>query len=161
MAKRTKEVVAHGTEASLFRERFIEPDASWPATKVRAYERGLRHATQTLERTGGTLSLQQVTKQLGVSRQTIAKKVKNGDLFTVPGSSGRRRYPALQFREGGIVPGLKKVVPALPSTHPYFILNFLTQPNDLSGDRRPMPAARAKSLRRACKSAPSAMSCAT
>ena len=27
---------------------------------------------------------------------------------------------------------------ALPSTHPCFILNFLTQPNDLSGDKRPI-----------------------
>jgi len=128
-----------GKEASRFVGRPVEPWASWPAAKLRAYEKGLVDAGEMLAKTGGTLSLQQVAGRLGVSRQTVAKKVKRGELFTVPGPSKRRCYPAIQFdSSGAIVPGLKDVISALPTANPYFVLNFLASPNDLSGDRPPI-----------------------
>jgi len=115
----------------------VLPDASWPKAKVRAYERGLIHAKLSLEGTGGTLSLHRVSETLGISRWAVARKIKSGSLFAVPGPSGRRRCPAIQFTStGSIVPGIKDVIAAIGPCHPHTLLWFLATPIDLLNYKR-------------------------
>lgn len=116
-----------------------------PGPRARAILRGVENARQDLKDAGGAFDIEDVRKLLhGVSRQAIDKRVKDGALLAVPGPSGKRRFPALQFQpDGGVVPGLKEVQAALGYTSPWSVLNFLVNPHDLLDRRAPIDLLRA------------------
>jgi len=111
-----------------------------PGPRARALLRGLENAQQDLKDAGGAFEIEDVRKLLhGVSRQAIDKRVKDGTLLAVPGPSGRRGFPALQFQpDGAVVPGLKDVQAALGYTSPWSVLSFLVNPHDLLDGRAPI-----------------------
>jgi hypothetical protein len=79
----------------------------------------------------------------GVSRQAVDKRVADGSLLAVPGPQGRRRFPTLQFNDdGSLVEGLKAVRQALGFSSPWAVLNFLVNPNDALGGRKPIEVLR-------------------
>jgi len=108
-----------------------------PGAKARALLRGRRIADADLKAAGGTFGLHEVMDLLRISRQAIDKKVKLDALLAVPGPGNERRYPSCQFHRGGIVPGLRAVLQALPSRDPWFRLNFLVNPAPSLANRRP------------------------
>ncbi|WP_293400318.1 hypothetical protein [Phenylobacterium sp.] len=67
------------------------------------------------------------------------KRVHDGALLAVPGPSGHRHFPTIQFnRDGSVVDGLKGVQAALNFSSPWAVLNFLVNDNDRLGGRRPI-----------------------
>jgi hypothetical protein len=118
--------------------RAIEATAYQPSARARALLRGKEIRESDLRDSGGTYTLQEVEKFLGISRQAIEKKVRANALLAVPGRHNQRQYPVVQFTEDGIVPRLDDVLKSLPSTNGWFRLNFLIRPDARLGGRRPI-----------------------
>ncbi|MCE6957866.1 DUF2384 domain-containing protein [Cereibacter sphaeroides] len=116
------------------------PEAYRPDARARAILRGVEIAEQDLAAAGGAYDLAEVQRLMrGVSRQAVDKRVQDGSLLAVPGPSNRKVYPTLQFtRDGSPVPGLKGVRNALGVTSPWSVLNFLANPHDALGGRKPI-----------------------
>jgi hypothetical protein len=97
-----------------------------------AYARGAEQKAQLLKACGGTLSVNEVATLLGVSRQAIDKRRREGKLIAVP-KGADFAYPAIQFEDGAVVPGLQKLLAELESAS-WVALQFLMAPSEqLSG----------------------------
>ena len=133
----------------------IDTEAFEPSAKARALLRGVRTAQEDLKRAGGAYELDEVRALLnGVSRQAVEKRVREGSLLAVPGPSNRRRFPTIQFTdEGEVVDGLREVRQALPFRNPWAVLNFLVNPDDRLGGRRPIDALKAGEIAQVAEAA--------
>lgn len=120
--------------------RTVRENAFQPSARARAILRGVAHAEADLKDAGGAFDVDEVRTLLrGVSRQAIDKRVNDGSLLAIPGPSGRRRFPAIQFKDdGSLVPGLKEVQTALGYSSPWSVLNFLINGHDLLDGDRPI-----------------------
>ncbi len=78
----------------------------------------LRKAAEPLLETGEVCAL------LGVSRETIRKKVDRRQLLALP-KGGDRVFPAFQFKDGQVLPGLAEVLGLLDTDSPFAALSFL------------------------------------
>ncbi|MCS3448625.1 MULTISPECIES: hypothetical protein [Bradyrhizobium] len=118
----------------------VNKDAFAPDARALAVLEGVRIAQEDLRRSGGAYDLDQVRTLLrGISRQAVDKRVQEGSLLAVPGPSNHRSFPTLQFNvDGTVVEGLKSVQEALPTNNPWTVLNFLAQPDDRLGGRKPI-----------------------
>ena len=98
--------------------------------------RGLQMKLELLERAGGALQPSEVAGLLRMSRQAVGKRRRNGKLLAVV--TGRRgfEYPACQFGDGGVVPGLAEVLAAFDDdVDSWMRLSFLVSPlGSLGGD---------------------------
>ena len=103
-----------------------------------------------LTREGGTVSLSHAAKlyrqPLGVSRQALTDQIRKGNVIAY--QSGKRGYvlPVWQFRpEGGLLPGLEKVLEALRAHPGYGSLlpfTFFLQEHPVTDYRTPLAALR-------------------
>jgi len=127
-------------EAAKSRAPVVNNEAFAPDARARAVLEGVRIAQEDLRRSGGAYDLDQVRTILrGISRQAVDKRVQEGSLLAVPGPSNHRSFPTLQFNaDGTVVKGLKSIREALPTDNPWTVLNFLVQPDDRLGGRRPI-----------------------
>ncbi|MCF7645504.1 hypothetical protein KQ944_10810 [Bacillus subtilis] len=118
----------------------LAKEAYQPDARALALLRGVEIAQQDLREAGGAYTLEQVRLLLqGISRQAVDKRVQEGTLLAVPGPANRRAYPTIQFlNDGSIVAGLKAVRQALGSTNPWFILNFLSRPDERLNGKKPI-----------------------
>ncbi|WP_050421228.1 hypothetical protein [Bradyrhizobium tropiciagri] len=118
----------------------VNKDAFTPDARALAVLEGVRIAQEDLRRSGGAYDLEQVRTLLrGISRQAVDKRVQEGSLLAVPGPSNHRSFPTFQFNvDGTVVEGLKSVQDALPTNNPWTVLNFLAQPDDRLGGRKPI-----------------------
>ncbi|MBP2427426.1 hypothetical protein [Bradyrhizobium elkanii] len=118
----------------------VNKDAFAPDARALAVLEGVRIAQEDLRRSGGAYDLDQVRTLLrGISRQAVDKRVQEGSLLAVPGPSNHRSFPTLQFNvDGTVVEGLKSVQEALPTNNPWTVLNFLAQPDERLGGRKPI-----------------------
>jgi hypothetical protein len=117
----------------------IDPSAFEPSAKSRALLRGVEMAQETLRKSGGSFSLNEVRMLLhDVSRQRIDKRIHDGSLLAVPGPGNVRRFPTVQFTAEGVVAGLKEVQDALPTKNPWAILSFLVEPDVRLNNRTPI-----------------------
>lgn len=121
-------------------DHLVEPQAFEPDARAQAILRGVKAAHASLAAAGGAYTLEQVQALLGgITRQAVEKRVREGGLLAVPGPSGRRAYPTVQFADDGSpVPGLKAVREALGDAGPWSALSFLVSPHDDLGGRRPV-----------------------
>ena len=85
--------------------------------------RGLARIAQLRRAAEPVLETGQVCVLLGVSRETIRKKVDRKQLLALP-KGGDRVFPAFQFKEGDVVPGLAEVLAALHTDSPFVALSF-------------------------------------
>lgn len=94
------------------------------AARLRGLERmaALRKAAEPVLESG------QVCALLGVSRETVRKKINRKQLLALP-KGGDRVFPAFQFKDGDALPGLAKVLAALDSDSPFVTLSFLLGKN--------------------------------
>lgn len=118
----------------------LAKEAYQPDARALALLRGVEIAQQDLREAGGAYTLEQVRLLLqGISRQAVDKRVQEGTLLAVPGPANRRAYPTIQFlNDGSIVAGLKAVRQALGSANPWFILNFLSRPDERLNGKKPI-----------------------
>lgn len=97
--------------------------------------RGLRARERLLAAEGGSYSTAQVAEVLGISRQAVDNRRKNGKLIGV--SLGKRGYvyPAWQFGLGETLAGLDVVLAALGKGSAWSQLSFMLNGNSwLDGD---------------------------
>lgn len=90
--------------------------------------RGLARMAQLRKAAEPVLETGEVCELLGVSRETIRKKVDRKQLLALP-KGGDRVFPAFQFREGDILPGIAEVLLALETDSPFVALSFLLNKN--------------------------------
>ncbi len=92
--------------------------------RMRGLERmaELRRAAEPVLETGEVCAL------LGLSRETIRKKVDRKQLLALP-KGGDRVFPAFQFQEGDVLPGLAEVLSVLDTDSPFVVLAFLLSKN--------------------------------
>ncbi|MHB0877268.1 MAG: hypothetical protein ACYC5O_14620 [Anaerolineae bacterium] len=117
-----------------------EGSAAHPLTG--ALLRGQLAKRRLLEAGGGTLSSAEVARLLGVSRQTVNNRRLKGRLIGVPSTRGDYEYPAWQFADGGVLPGLERVLMALRDHHPWTQLSYMLNPDSRLGDRTPLEVLR-------------------
>ncbi|MGE3841402.1 MAG: hypothetical protein AB7I50_07430 [Vicinamibacterales bacterium] len=112
-----------------------ELSAADPLAPARLRGVAARHAL--LERAGGTLSTEEVAAALNLSRQAVDKRRRAGRLLAL--SFGRRgyRYPAFQFVDGDVLPGLERVLPELGDQDVWSRLAFFVNRRSDLGDKAP------------------------
>lgn len=119
-----------GTLARILTEVAAQPSVQSLDPLAEAFARGAQMQQEMLDQVGGAWSAQQVASHLGVSRQAVDKRRKRGTLLAVE-SSGGYAFPACQFTEGGVLPGLPEVLQSIDSPNGWTKLSLL-----LSGTQR-------------------------
>jgi hypothetical protein len=104
--------------------------------------RGQLAKRSLLEEGGGTLSSAEVAHLLGVSRQTVNNRRLKGRLIGVTSSRGDYEYPAWQFADGAVLPGLERVLLALRDHQPWTQISYMLNPDTRLGDGVPLDALR-------------------
>lgn len=91
--------------------------------------RGIAARERLLNAEGGSLSVSQVEKMLGISRQAIHKRCSKGKLIALSTSKRGYLFPSWQFTANGILPGLEQVLVALDENDPWMQASFMLNPN--------------------------------
>jgi hypothetical protein len=86
--------------------------------------RGLARIAELRKAAEPVLETGEVCALLGLSRETIRKKVDRKQLLALP-KGGDRVFPVFQFKEGDVLPGLAEVLEALDTDSPFVALAFL------------------------------------
>ena len=107
-----------------------------------AIARGAAVRARLAEAAGGMLSADDAGKALGISRQAVDKRRATGKLLALR-VRGDWHYPAAQFRDGEVLPGIEEAVAAMPDAGAWSVLDFLLAPDDALGGRSPFAALRA------------------
>jgi excisionase family DNA binding protein len=84
-----------------------------------------------------TLSVDQVAQQLGIDQSRVRHLINDRPvrLYSVK-LGARRRIPAWQIQGGALLPGLDRVVEAIPAgAHPLDVAGVMTTPQDELGGR--------------------------
>lgn len=110
-----------------------------------AIARGADVRAGLAEAAGGMLSADEAGKALGISRQAVDKRRTAGKLLAVR-VRGDWHYPAAQFRDGGVLPGIEDVVAGMADASAWSVLDFLLAPDDALDGRPPLAALRAGDL---------------
>jgi hypothetical protein len=92
-----------------------------------------------LRRAGGALSTEEAERLLGITDQALDERRRAGTLLAIR-EGGDWRYPACQFEQGDVVPGLAEVVRGLAEAGPWVTLDFLLAPDTVLGGRTPLQA---------------------
>jgi hypothetical protein len=86
--------------------------------------RNVEHRQKLLQLAGGALSAEEAGRTLGITRQAVDKRRRANTLLAVREGSDWR-YPACQFHQGEILPGIADVVQGFASAGPWTALDFL------------------------------------
>jgi hypothetical protein len=89
------------------------------------------------------LSAEAAGREIGISRQAIDKRRRNGALLALPAGKDYR-YPAWQFAGGAALPGLKDVLRTLGDIGPWTTYRFFTSPSFTLGGRTPADTLKSK-----------------
>lgn len=96
--------------------------------------RGLERIVELRKAAEPVLETGQVCELLGVSRETIRKKVDRQQLIALPKGSDRV-FPLFQFKEGAVLPGIPQVLEALDTDSVFTTLAFLLSKNPEFADK--------------------------
>lgn len=86
--------------------------------------RGLSRLAELRKAAEPTLETAGVCELLGVSRETVRKKVERRQLLALPKGESDRVFPAFQFQDGAVVPGVREVLEQLSTDSPFVALSF-------------------------------------
>lgn len=100
---------------------------------LEAYEGKDDAATRTAERYATMMSLAltegEVQRVLGVKPSRVRQRIADRSLYAIAVGK-ERRFPQVQFHEKDLVPGIGRVLQALPEDlHPVEVESWLTSPN--------------------------------
>jgi len=109
---------------------------------IRAKLRGIEHRKRILEKLGGTLSAEQVSELIGISRQAVDRRRSQNQLIGLTQGKRGYAYPAFQFEDGKTLDGLKEVLHALSGHDPWMQSIFFANGNDRLTGRTPLDALR-------------------
>jgi Protein of unknown function (DUF2384) len=125
-----------------------EPAASASDQALLAFRSLLQFFATRRDLLEGAVTAPQAAKLLGVSRQTPLNRVRDNTLLAVL-DRGAYRFPAWQFDpqgEGGVLPGLSRVLDALEPQRPFAKLVWLRRPNPTLEGREPLDLLRDREL---------------
>jgi Protein of unknown function (DUF2384) len=125
-----------------------EPAASASAQALLAFRSLLQFFATRRDLLEDALTAPQAAKLLGVSRQTPLNRVRDNTLLAVL-DRGAYRFPIWQFDpqgEGGVLPGLSRVLDALEPQQPFAKLVWLRRPNPTLEGREPLDLLRDREL---------------
>jgi hypothetical protein len=91
---------------------------------------------------GGALERKEVMARARVSHQTVANWRREGAIIALPRGMRDFVYPACQFTETGLLPGLADVLRASSLRDPWSRLGMLLTRSDRLGRRSPLEALR-------------------
>ena len=100
--------------------------------------KGLRARSELLKREGGVITSSQAAELLGISRQAVDKRRKQGKLLAVPLGKKGYFYPVWQFSEDGILPGFEEVMNLLKDYDPWMKIIFMLNANHHLENRSPL-----------------------
>jgi hypothetical protein len=105
---------------------------------ARARLRGLAIQQEILRAEGPPLTSEEVGERLSISRQAVDKRRQAGGLLGL--TTGRRGYlyPAWQFTDHGVLPGLRETLDALDIQDPWARAAFFLGTNSYLDDERPI-----------------------
>lgn len=107
-----------------------------------AQARGLEMRERLLRAEGGTLTVMQVAKHFHISRQSVDRRRRQGQLLAIPIGRHGYRYPAWQLTPGGTLPGWAEVLAVLQNRDGWSKMIFFLSPNDRLQHRTPLAALR-------------------
>jgi hypothetical protein len=97
--------------------------------------RGIGARERLIERAGGLLRLGEAAEFLGVTPQAVTGRRTRGTILAVPMPNGEWVYPACQFTEDGLVPGLDGLLRVFHDADPWTRLAVLLAPAGRFGGR--------------------------
>jgi hypothetical protein len=109
---------------------------------IRAKLRGIEYRKRIIEKLGGTLSAEQVSELVGISRQAVDRRRSQNQLIGLTQGKRGYAYPAFQFEDGKTLDGLKEVLHALSGHDPWMQSIFFANGNDRLTGRTPLDALR-------------------
>jgi hypothetical protein len=109
---------------------------------IRAKLGGIEHRKRILEKLGGTLSAEQVSELIGISRQAVDRRRSQNQLIGLTQGKRGYAYPAFQFEDGKTLDGLKEVLDALSGHDPWMQSIFFANGNDRLTGKTPLDALR-------------------
>ena len=108
---------------------------------VPALARNVEHRRELLKRAGGVLSADEAGEIVGVTRQAIDKRRRNGAILAVREGSDWK-YPTCQFQDGEVLPGIADIVRGFDTQGAWVALDFLLAADSALGGRSPLEALR-------------------
>ena len=96
---------------------------------------------EIIRRAGGLKNAKWVADYLAISPKSVAAKARRGEVLALT-RGDRNLYPAFQFQDGQVLPGLRELLEALPLTNGWSRLSFLLTPDPGLDDRSPIEAFR-------------------
>lgn len=112
----------------------LEEDDPLAAARLR----GLAVRAELLKAEGGVLSVNEVATRLGISRQAVDKRRRARQLLALPMGKSRYSYPAWQFSENGVLPGVEEVLQAFQDEAPWSQAAFFLGGNTVLDGQRPI-----------------------
>jgi hypothetical protein len=109
---------------------------------AQAYLRGAQQRDRILGR-ADMLGVEQVAQILGLTRQAVDLRRRKGRLVGLQRERRGYLYPAWQFLDGGLVPGLEDVLAALDGPGPWTAYRFFTARDPRLRERCPIDVLRA------------------
>jgi len=112
----------------------------------RARLRGLSRLAELRKAAEPSMETAAVCELLGVSRETVRKKVERKQLLALPKGESDRVFPALQFQDGVVVPGVREVLEQLNTDSPFVALSFFLSRSPSFGNKSAIDALKAGML---------------
>ncbi len=103
-----------------------------------AKRRGEQAKRDILAMQGDLLDASEVASRLGLSKPEVEARRQVGLLLALPLDDGTLGFPAWQFADGGLLPGLDDVLRSLPAQDPWSRLLFFLSGDPYLDDRTPL-----------------------
>ena len=124
----------HDLQVSLNEVDFLVKAAQLAACTIvqrlhKARLRGVHRMVELRKLAEPVLESGEVCQLLGVSRETVRKKVDRRQLLALP-KGGDRVFPAFQFKDGAVLNGFAEALEALDTESVFSVLVFFLSPNE-------------------------------
>ncbi|HEX8211610.1 MAG TPA: hypothetical protein VF584_15665 [Longimicrobium sp.] len=135
LKRMTPEQLQHAVGASTAAGTIVEvlnasPDVGLrkETAMTRALARGAVAKQEMIQESGGCFSSGQVAKLLGITQSGVNLRRSRSGILAVPLSGGEWGFPARQFQDGELRPGLAEVLRAGSAMSPWVLLSILLDP---------------------------------
>lgn len=95
---------------------------------TRALARGAVAKQEMIQEAGGCFSSGEVAKLLGITQSGVNLRRSRNSILALPLSGGEWGFPARQFHDGELRPGLAEVLRAAREKNPWWLLSILLDP---------------------------------
>ncbi|HEX2987500.1 MAG TPA: hypothetical protein VHS06_04945 [Chloroflexota bacterium] len=115
--------------------------------------RGIQARNELLTAEGGVLGVGEVAELLGITRQAVDKRRRNGTLLGLAKGQSKYAYPAWQFAGHRVLPGFEEVLACFKVEDPWTRAGFFLSGNALLNGQRPLDVLRQGHIDQVCRAA--------